>query len=324
MNSRFLQIGILAAIVVVAAAAIFASSEALSFSAPEDSKFAAERAPADQAQPQDYVDNQFFYFGPDFMCLLYVDAGTVECFGSDTNGVVSSAPTDEGFTHIDGGDTYACAFNFRNYFTYCWGSITLEPSTTLPTATPEVTATPEPTATAIPPGVTPEPTATSEPTVTPADPCYIALPENFSLPVTITGAWVEECVYPLELEDVANGDRYYQWTGLYVISASVPWTATLTSDEDTYMVLWEFDDINEPWTRVDENDDISRDNKNSRITWTPTAGKRYILDLTTYTAETLGEFTLTITSGNANMQNSADQQSGHSGLPNTTPLERRQ
>jgi len=313
------------AIVAVAGAAIFASSEVLSFSAPGDSNSVIERAPADQAQPLDF-NAPFWYYGPDFMCRTHGDGGGVECFGSDANGVVSSAPTDTGFIAIDGGDTYACAYNLRNDFTYCWGSITLEPSTTLPTPTPEVTATPETTATAIPPGVTPEPTATTEPTATPEpDPCFLDYAqETFSLPLTLTGSWIEECVYSLELANVADGDRYFRYIGFGVSSAPRPWTATLTSDEDTYMLLWEVNDGDGPWTRLDENDDISRDNKNSRITWTPTEGKKYILDLTTYTAETLGDFTLTI-SDDTNTQNSAGQQStGHSNAPSTAPHELRQ
>ena len=78
MNNRFLRIGIVVAIVAVAAAAIFASSEALSFSAPGDSNSLVKRTPADQAQPLDF-NAPLWYYGPDFMCLTHGDGGDVEC-----------------------------------------------------------------------------------------------------------------------------------------------------------------------------------------------------------------------------------------------------
>ena len=162
---RFIPMAAAVAIVVVAAVAILASGEVLSFSAPGAGDSVLDIAPADQAQPRDFkgTGSPFYYFGPDFMCLIYSGTNSIECSGSDTNNVVSEVPVGTGFTQIDGGDTYACAYRQTDSFTYCWGSITRRPSTIQPTSTPESTATPEATATALPPGVTPEPTATSEP-----------------------------------------------------------------------------------------------------------------------------------------------------------------
>ncbi len=159
---RFISVAAALAIVVVAAVAILASGEVLSFSTPGSDVSVGDRAPADQAQPQDYEGSgsQNHYFGPDFMCQIYTE-GNIDCFGSNTHNVVSGVPSGTGFTHIDGGDTYACAFHQTDRFSYCWGSITLRPSTTQPTATPESTATAAPTATTVANGGTPVATATS-------------------------------------------------------------------------------------------------------------------------------------------------------------------
>ena len=133
----------------------------------------------------------------------------------------------------------------------------------------------------------PAPTVVAE-----IDPCEIVFPANAVLPITLTGSWVEdeECVYPVELEDVADGDRYFRWVGFVATVAHSPWTATLESTEDTYMLLYEWDDDDEIWNLLEKNDDIVSGNTNSRISWTPTEGQSYLLDLTTYNADTLGDF----------------------------------
>ena len=116
---KYIPIGAALAIVVLFAAAIFASGEVLSFSAPDDSNSVVERGPSDQAEPQD-IDgwgSPYFYFGPNFMCLINSDS-IVECFGSDAHNVVSGAPSGTGFSDIDGGDSYACAFHAPSSFTY--------------------------------------------------------------------------------------------------------------------------------------------------------------------------------------------------------------
>ena len=324
---RFISVAAALAIVVVAAVAILASGEVLSFSAPGSDVSVGDRMPADQAQPQD-IDREDYYFGPDFMCLIY-SSDQLDCVGSDAHGVVSGVPSGTGFTRIDGGDTYACAYLPADSFTYCWGSITRRPSTTQPTATPEPTATLEATATALPSGATPEPTATSAPraTATPEpNPCFIDVPAAFVLPVSLAGSWISECVYQgVELENVADGDRYYRWTSFDVTGGTGSWAATLTSDQDTVLVLFEWNTETDNWDFVEQNDDLAQGNTNSRIEWTPVWGKSYAFVMTTYTADTLGGFTLTLADGTANTQSSTGEQSiGQSGLQGAMPFERRQ
>ena len=326
MMKRFIPMAAALAIVVVAAVAILASGEVLSFSAPGSDVSVGDRMPADQAQPQD-IDREDYYFGPDFMCLIY-SSDQLDCVGSDAHGVVSGVPSGTGFTRIDGGDTYACAYLPADSFTYCWGSITRRPSTIQPTPTPEPTAIPEATATALPPGVTPEPTATSAPqaTATPEpNPCRINLPTAFVLPTSLTGSWISECVYQGEIENVADGDRYYRSTVFGVDVAPRSWVATLTSDQDTVLILFEWNTETEDWDFIEQNDDLVQGNTNSRIEWTPVPGKVYGLVMTTYDANTLGAFTLTIEDSNSSTQGSTIEQSiGQSGLQDAMPFGRRQ
>ena len=329
---KYIPIGAALAIVVLFAAAIFASGEVLSFSAPGDAVSMGDKAPADQAEPQDYnVNSESYYFGPDFMCQIFV-GGTIGCYGADTHDVVSEVPSGTGFSQIDGGDTYACAYNRTDRFNYCWGSITRRPSSTQPTATPESTATPEPTATSLPPGVTPEPTATVAPTATatagPAsDSCELPVPATAFLPLTLTGSWTSNCVLGVDLDNVPAGDRYYRWAAIVPYIASSPWNATLTSDQDTVLVLWEWNATTETLDFVEMNDDIVGGNTNSRIVWTPVVGKTYVFGLTTYNAETLGDFTLTIDTGTSSGQGQiaeGEQSLGRAAEMNAVPLERRQ
>ena len=173
------------------------------------------------------------------------------------------------------------------------------------------------------------PTATGAPqaTATPvADSCWISWPLFGFLPVTITGSWITECEYQGgALEDVADGDRYYRWTSFEALSASGTWVATLTSEQDTVLVLYEWNIETERWDFVEQNDDLARGNTNSRIEWTPVLGKSYAFVMTTYTANTLGDFTLTLADGTANTQGSTGEQSiGQSAHQGAMPFERRQ
>ena len=52
---RFISVAAAVAIVVVAAVAILASGEVLSFSAPGSDVSVGDKAPVDQAQPQDFA-----------------------------------------------------------------------------------------------------------------------------------------------------------------------------------------------------------------------------------------------------------------------------
>jgi len=334
---KFIPVTLAIAIVAVAAVAILTSSEALSFSDISINNPVGNEMPPNQSQPQDFAGagSQFYYFGPDFMCQIFLDT-TISCYGSNANGVVSNTPNITGFSNVDGGDTYACAFHQATRFNYCWGAITRRPTTIQPTIAPTIQPTTPPTVeptptevvgTAVPtvvPTITPTIIPTVEPTPVPS-PCRIAMPAGGTLPATITGSWIENCVYPIEIDDAEAGDHYYRYVRFRVNTASSPWVATLSSSEDTYMLLWEIDAATDEWTLIDENDDLADDNTNSRITWTPTIGTSYVLDLTTYKANTLGDFTLTIKKSATDSQGlSSDQSMEYSDSPNTIPLERRQ
>ena len=186
-----------------------------------------------------------------------------------------------------------------------------------PEPTPTPTPTPTPSA-----GVTPEPTATSAPvaTATPEpDACEVRFPTVVTLPLTLSGSWMADCVYPFEIDDVADGDRYYRWVAFTSTVATSSWTATLESEKDTVLVLWEWNVEDEQWDYVEMNDDMVSGNTNSRIEWTPTARQSYLFDLTTYTANTLGDFIFTLGSGTANSQSM-----GQAEIQTSMPFERRQ
>ena len=106
------------------------------------------------------TDQRVAHYGPNFACLLNAE-GAIECLGSDIFGVVSGVPDANGFTEINGGDTYACAYNGTESFEYCWGGFTRQPATT-----PEPTVTPDPSATE-----TPSPTTYRSLTISDEDRC---------------------------------------------------------------------------------------------------------------------------------------------------------
>ena len=83
----------------------------------------------------------------------------------------------------------------------------------------------------------------------------------------------------------------------------------MTSDEDTFMVLSEIDGVTGVLTIVGVNDDIAPGNTNSQITWTPTQGNSYFVYLTTYDANTTGDFTLTIQEDSSGSQGQRSEQS---------------
>ena len=134
---KFMTATVVLLIMAIAAVTIFVSRDALSFSLPTaDERSSIEQPKSISPQPLAHYYGEHHYFGPNFMCIINYNTTAIECFGSDAHGVVSHTPTEAGFTRIDGGDTYACAYHGNNGFTYCWGSITRKPSTTQPTATP--------------------------------------------------------------------------------------------------------------------------------------------------------------------------------------------
>ena len=311
MMRKYILIGATLAVVVLLGAAIMASGEVLSFSVPGAGDSVAKGVPTDQSQPQDFgeTSTEGYYFGPDFMCLIYGDTNSIECFGSDADGVVSGAPVGTGFTRIDGGDSYACAFRSTDNFTYCWGAISRLPSVAQPTATPteEATSTPEATATSLPPGVTPEPTSTPEPTPTatatseplPRTVCHIPRSGSATYPLTLTGTWVDACT-------LDNGTPYIWDEWRQQGTGSV--TITATSVGDPNLVLYEIDDSITPgdpgWvTELAFNDDIDTDggNYDAQIEHNLEDGKHYWVSVKPYEATSRDSFTLTYTSTNSSL-----------------------
>lgn len=302
---------IVAALLVMAVAAItlFASGNVLSFSLPttDDVASVTQQQNAVPPEPQDFsVSSAYYYFGPDFMCLTYVDTTTIECQGSDAHNVVSAAPRVAGFTQIDGGDTYACAWNQRVRGLYCWGSITRSPSSVQPTATTAPTATTEPTATTVP-GATPPPTPTITPTPPPtATPvpiyrgsCHIPRSGSAAYPLTLTSKWKSSCT----LDD---GTPYIwdQWrqkgTGAVTITAK--------SDGDPRIYLSVIDDSKSPgddgWvTLLAYNDDIDEPggNYDAQIVYTLEDGKHYWISVSPYRNSSRDSFTLTYTSSSTDL-----------------------
>ena len=280
----FIPIGLAFVLGVFAAAAIFSSGQVLSFSAPGFSESAGDRGPAEQSQPNDFGGSGLrdYYFGPDFMCLIY-GTDRIECFGSDEHNVVSDTPTQFGFSEVDGGETYACAFRSIDRFTYCWGSITRQPAKVQPTATAEATATAEPTATAMP---TPEPITRGS--------CHVQRTGSATYPLTLTGTWTTSCVYD-------NGYPYIwdewrqQGTGSVTITAS--------SEGDPNISLFEIDESvavgEEGWASrlaFDDDIDTAGGNYDAQITHPLGDGKRYLISVSPYDSDTTGDFTLTYTS----------------------------
>ena len=313
---RFMPALLAVAITAISAIAILTSAGTLSLSASQDE--------SDTTDSPASVFDMLYYFGPDFLCLIADDEGNIECLGSDEHGVISDAPTQAGFSEIAGGQTYACAHHTDDDFGYCWGSLeripnnvpepTAEPTTPVPTpettpGSPTPAPTVEPTPTTVLPTPTVVPTVTPTPTVAPtATPAPLtrstAGPSSCRryvfggfLPITRTSSWTTNCVYPVALDGLPTGDRYYRYVSFEVTLAFSNWTASVTSDEDTVLVLWEWDSDNSVWKFIEMNDNCTAGSTDSCITWKPGTGREYLLDYTTHNVETLGDFALTIGTG---------------------------
>ena len=127
-------------------------------------------------------------------------------------------------------------------------------------------------------------------------------------PVTRSGKWIEECVYfwddltsLFDDDNIPIGERYFAFTTFHLVDVDVAsLVATLESDEDTILLLWDYEvDHNGEYIEnslilVEANDGFDPGNTNSRIEWEASAAKRYILDLMPFEPEPVGEFTLTI------------------------------
>ena len=211
----------------------------------------------------------------DYVCAVKVD-GYVECYsnGADTHAIVSEVPA-ERFASVEISDEFACGIT-QNGTLRCWGNLDV---------TDTGGAMPQPTASPLPqPITTPDPPE--------IDPCEI-LHGRFFLPVDYESAWDADCVFRIDALD--GGRRYYKYFRFTVLSTrGNPWVATLESEVDTYMYLWRWTADAKQWELVDENDDFEGLGTNSRIVWNPAVVDRYIIDVTTYHANTLGNFTLTL------------------------------
>lgn len=180
------------------------------------------------------------------------------------------------------------------------------PSTPVPTPTIPPTATP-------PPDNTPEPSPTSVPTVEPTatptpSPCELITEETFTFPLTKNSSWITntECLVDWNLNNINDdsyplGNRYVRSATFFPFSDTTL-TAQTDSETDTVLLLWEWNAQEREWKFLKINDDIENGNTNSIIRWSASANQFYNVSVTTYQPETLGDFTLTITSGNATTQ----------------------
>ena len=165
-------------------------------------------------------------------------------------------------------------------------------ATSVPTATP----TPEPTATLTP---TPEPTAT--PTHTPSATPETAVDTTPTRPAeagcvaalngaSVSGKWSSACLSANTPDGAQAGKRY---AGFYTFALNAPAdvTVTLTSPDvaDTYLYLLEGE--GKDGSVVYSNNDISAENRHSRIAQRLQAGS-YTIEASTYQTETAGSFTL--------------------------------
>ncbi|MCY4578373.1 MAG: hypothetical protein OXD31_04930 [Chloroflexi bacterium] len=180
------------------------------------------------------------------------------------------------------------------------------PSTPVPTPTIPPTATPPPDSTPMP-SATPLPTV--EPTATPTpSPCELITEETFTFPITKNSSWITntECLVDWNLNNFNDasyplGNRYVRSATFFPFSNTTI-TAQTDSETDTILLLLEWNAQEEEWETVNINDDIEDGNTNSSLRWDASANQFYSVIITTYRTETLGDFTLTITSSNATTQ----------------------
>ena len=130
---------------------------------------------------------------------------------------------------------------------------------------------------------TPEPEPEPDPeTAT----CIEAIDENG----TFEGSWDDTCLSEKAALSGA-GDRYARFY-TFSLDEAADVTITLESDEDTYLYL--LDEHGSSGNTLHENDDILLgSNTNSRLSVTLQPGN-YTIEVTTYFAQTDGNFTLTI------------------------------
>ncbi len=113
---------------------------------------------------------------------------------------------------------------------------------------------------------------------------------------TFTGTWNNACLSESRPQDAADGGRagedYYARFYTFTLDAESDVTITLTSEKDNFLYL--LDGHGTSGSQNAKNDDITSDNRNSRIEATGLAAGDYTIEATTYDAETSGAFTLSV------------------------------
>ena len=107
---------------------------------------------------------------------------------------------------------------------------------------------------------------------------------------TLTGTWSSDCVSNKPAEQ-GTGDRYARFY-TFTLDREATVNVDLTSEEDTYLYLMEGE--GKDGTVVASNDDVSSDDRNSRIADRTLSGGTYTIEATTFAAAATGEFTLTV------------------------------
>ena len=124
----------------------------------------------------------------------------------------------------------------------------------------------------------------------------------------VSGTWADDC----ESEVSGRGyARYYSFT----LSESAEVIIDLESEVDTYLYLRSGSATS--GTAQHSNDDIESGNRNSRITETLSAGT-YTIEATTYSPNTTGSFTLSVSTGGASSGGGDGGGSGGSGSTEAT------
>ena len=142
-------------------------------------------------------------------------------------------------------------------------------------------------------GETPPPSLT--------DPCITPLGGSG----TFTGRWADICLSEYRPQDSAGGgdagSDYYAHYYTFTLDEAASVTITLTSDDDPAVdtFLYLRDGEEKDGEAVVENDDISSDNRNSRIEDHSLEPGTYTVEATTYDAMETGDFTLVVDIGPA-------------------------
>ena len=128
------------------------------------------------------------------------------------------------------------------------------------------------------------------------DPCIVPIGGSG----TFTGSWADTCHSEYRPQDAAGGGQagsdYYARFYTFTLDMAASVTITLTSDDDppvdTFLYLRGGEE--KDGEEVFENDDISSDNRNSRIEDHILEPDTYTIEATTYNAGETGEFTLVV------------------------------